>query len=425
MVENLILSKDIFNEAYLPHLTSYENRINVFYGGAGSGKSHFVVQKIVLKFLNDSNRRGLVIRKVQNTIRTSIFQTFVDTLDDWKILGLCNVNKSSLEITLPNNSKFIFKGIDEPEKIKSIAGISDIVIEEASELNKNDYTQLNLRLRSKKKNNQIHLMFNPVSDKNWVYGMWFDKSLDNKRDLDSEPEETTTILKTTYKDNRFLPEDYIKTLEDMKYTNPEYYSIYVLGNFATLGETVYNNYKVVDFDYRDVLRKNKGITAHFGLDFGYTADPTAFVATLLDKDKKRIYIFDEFYERGLLNNEISKKISDSGYSKEVIIADSSEPKSIEEIKRSGVSRIVGAKKGKGSVMSGIQYIKQHEIYVHPSCENMISEFQNYVYKKDKEGNQINEPVDKNNHLQDALRYALSDMFGSKKIKMFDRKILGI
>ena len=255
----LNLNKNIFNEAYLPHLKEYDKRINVYYGGAGSGKSKFVVQKMVLKALTFSNRKILVVRKVTASIRDSIFAEFKTVLSEWGLYNACKVNNTLLIIDLPNGSQFIFKGIDDPEKIKSISGIDDIVIEEATELTLDDFSQLNLRLRSKNPYNQIHLMFNPVSKANWVYGMWFEKG----------HSDDVMVLHTNYKDNRFLPESYINNLLEMERNNEVYYKIYALGEFATLDKLVYSNWEVKEFEYRDIVRdSSRKVDLYVGLDFG-------------------------------------------------------------------------------------------------------------------------------------------------------------
>lgn len=196
----------------------------------------------------------------------------------------------------------------------------------------------------------------------------------------------------------------------MKQSNPAYYKIYAEGKFATLDKLIYTNWRIEDFNHVELIQKNKKLKPRFGLDFGYTNDPTAFIASLVDHENRKIYIYDEHYETGMLNNHIADMIIKKGYSKEKIVADSSEPKSIAEIKGFGVRKIKGTKKGKGSVNNGIQKIQQYEIIVHPSCINVIFELENYTWKKDKQTNEyINEPVDKFDHLCDALRYALEDI----------------
>ena len=363
-------------------------------------KSHFVVQKLIFKYLKFPNRKCLVIRKIANTIRDSIYALFKSVISDWGLYNQVEFRDSYLTIKFQNGSEIIFRGLDDSEKIKSIANIDDIIIEEATELTLEDFSQLNLRLRSRNPYNQIHLMYNPVSKSNWVYNHWHIRELDTK---------TTSILHTTYKHNKFLTPDYIQTLEEMRETNFAYYKIYALGEFATLDKTIFNNWKIEDFDYVQLLKENKILKAVFGLDFGYVNDPTAFVCALADEPNRKLYIFNEFQEKGLLNNEIAKKIINLGYAKEKIVADSAEQKSIEEIKRYGIYRIVPARKGTGSILTGIQFIQQFKIIIHPLCTHIIEEFQNYTWKKDSNGIYVNIPVDKYNHGIDALRYAIEDI----------------
>ena len=203
-----------------------------------------------------------------------------------------------------------------PERIKSIAGIDDIWVEECTEINDFDFDQLTLRLRSKNPYNQVFCSFNPIDKGNWVYKRWFDE---NSPTYDVT---NTMVLHTTYRDNKFLPQDYIDNLMAMKKTNPVYFRIYAEGEFATLGKLIYTNWRVDDFSYRQILRNNTNAKAIFNLDFGYTNDPTAFGAEILDEVNKKIWVFDEFQEKGLLNDEIAEKIINLGYRKEVIVCDS-------------------------------------------------------------------------------------------------------
>jgi len=182
---------------------------------------------------------------------------------------------------------------------------------------------------------------------------------------------------------------------------------------------IFEDWEERDFDPKEIA-KRPGVVATFGLDFGYTADPTAFIAVLVDKKNKELYIFDEHYERSMLNNEIAEMIKYKGYAKERIIADSAEPKSIEEIRRYGITKIKPAQKGKDSVLNGIQFIQQFKIYVHPKCVNTIVELNNYVWDTDKDGKMINQPIDDYNHLMDALRYAMEAMKKDSKLKAVHR-----
>lgn len=412
------ISKKCFNKVYLPQLENYDTRFNVFYGGAGSGKSHFVFQKLILKYLKFGKRKCLVVRKVSNTLRDSCFALVKSILSDWHLYDQCKINKTDLTVELPNGSHFIFKGMDDPEKIKSIANIDDIVVEECTEIDEFDFDQLSLRLRSRNPYNQVHCMFNPVSKENWVYKRWFrEDAVYNK--------ENTVILHTTYKNNKFLPKEYIENLLEMERTNPAYYRIYALGEFATLDKLVYTNWRVEEFDYREVLRNVKGSKAIFNLDFGYTNDPTSFGAEILDQVNKRLWIFDGFEEKGLLNDEIAKRIIDMGYGKEIITCDSAEPKSIEELRRNGLPRVRGAVKGRDSIINGINLLQQYEIIVHPKLTWVIEELKNYTWKKGKDGEYINVPIDKYNHSLDSIRYGVTTEVGTKEIKLsfFDRSSL--
>ena len=315
-----------------------------------------------------------------------------------------------MTIELPNGSTFLLKGLDDPEKIKSIVGITDCWCEETTELEAEDFDQLTLRVRDKVPNLQFFCSFNPISKRNWVYKRWFAP--------DVEIPEDTLILKTTYKDNRFLPEDYVKTLENTIKTNPTYYRIYALGEFCSLDRLVYNNWRVESFE------RPKGDLL-VGLDFGFRNDPSALVAAILMEDKKELYIFKEWGSTNKTNPELAKIIESMGFSKSTIIADSAEPKSIEEIKRLGISRIRPSLKGKDSIIHGIQKLQQYQIIVDPNCEGVITELENYSWKKDKQtGEYTNEPLDEFNHFLDALRYSLQCV-GMGRLRTLDKSSLGI
>lgn len=395
---------NVFNKQIYTNLFDYSHFIEVWYGGASSGKSHGVVQKVVLKALRHWNypRKVLWLRKVDRTIQDSIFTDVVDCLSTWQLLPLCRVNKSNRTIHLPNGAVFLFKGMDDPEKIKSIKGLSDVVMEEASEFNQDDFTQLTLRLREPKhKQRQLFCMFNPVSKLNWTYKQWFDPAVtvDTSR---------VAIHQSTYKDNHFLDADNIRTIENLKQTNPAYYKIYTLGEFATLDKLVFPSFT----KRRLSTRTLSDLPSYFGLDFGYTNDETAFMHVKVDESTHTIYVMEEYAKHGMLNDDIARMIKQMGYSKEIITADAAEPKSIAEIKRDGISRIRPAKKGKDSIIQGISFMQQYHLVVDDRCVKTIEELENYTYKKDRQtGEYTNEPVDAYNHEIDAIRYALNEING--------------
>lgn len=393
----------VFNKHIYDKLTDYSTFTEIHYGGASSGKSHGVIQKVVFKSLQAWKypRKVLFLRKVGSSVYDSIFEDVKQCLEAWGLLGACKVNNSAYRIELPNGAQFIFKGLDNPEKIKSIKGISDVVMEEASEFTLDDYTQLTLRLRDKKHpNKQIYLMFNPVSKVNWVYNAFFVKKPKN-----------TVIYQTTYKDNRFLDEVTKENIEELANRNEAYYKIYALGEFATLDKLVFPKYK------KQLLNKEelKHIPSDFGLDYGFINDPSAFMHVKIDEENKRLYILEEYVKKGLTNDKIAEAIKALGYSKEIIRADSAEKKSNQELRNLDIPRVIDVIKGPGSVMQGIQYILQYEIIVDERCVKTIEELENYTWKKDKATNEyINEPVDSYNHCLDAVRYAVQDRIFQKK-----------
>ena len=385
----LNIARSLFNDAYYPYLFDYSNRYEVYYGRAGSGKSVFITQKILCKACT-SKRKVLVIRKYATTLKDSVFQLFIDQLKKWKIYKFCKVNMSTYTITLPNESVLLFKGLDDPEKIKSITDITDIWCEECSELSLDEFTQLDLRLRAQSGNLQIFVSFNPVSKQNFVYQKWF---------ANGAPD-NTFVLHTTYKDNKFLPKEYIDALLEKQKSNPTYYKIYALGEFCTLDKLVYYNWKVEDFDHTQI--KGKLLV---GLDFGYTNDPTALVASVMTD--KKIYIFKEWVDTNKTNPQIAQVIKSLGLQKSTIICDSAEPKSIQELRQNGIYAARESTKGPDSIIHGIQKLWEYEIIVHPSCTETITEFENYAWQKDKTtGEYINKPIDMFNHCMDALRYSL-------------------
>ncbi len=397
------ISKKMFNKTYLPQLDNYDTRFNVFYGGAGSGKSVFAFQKMILKYLKYEKRKCLVIRKTQNSLKDSCFALIKTILSDWHLYDQCKINKTDLTIELPNGSNFIFKGLDDAERIKSIADIDDIVVEECTEIDEFDFDQLCLRLRSKKLYNQVHVMFNPVSKDNWVYKRWFAQEY-NKAN--------TIVLHTTYKDNKFLPKEYIENLLEMEKNNPIYYRIYALGEFATLSKLIYTNWEVRSFDHMEILKAKANRTTIFGTDFGYTNDYTTLICSIIDETEKKIWIYDEHFEKHLTNEDIYNMYVDHRVAGERIVCDSSEPKSIEELKRYGCKRVEGAVKGKDSIMNGIQLIQQYQIIVHSDCTQIQEELRNYTFVKDRQTKvYINKAIDKYNHGLDAFRYSVMNHVG--------------
>ena len=411
---NLSLKRSLFNDIYYPYLLDYSKRYEVYYGGAGSGKSVFIAQKLIIKACNNK-RKVLVIRKYATTLKDSVFQLIIDILKKWQIYKYCKVNLSTYTITLPNDSVFLFKGMDNSEKIKSITDITDIWCEEATELQLDEYTQLDLRLRALTTELQLFCSFNPVSKENWVYKKWFDE----KAVYDKE---NTVILKTTYKHNKFLPQSYIDALEEKINSNPQYYKVYALGEFATLDGLVFQNWRVEEFDAMELAAA--GLEHRAGLDIGWV-DKTAIIDTLYDKDNKTIYVFNEFYKSGCQLSEIVEAAKAMKLIKTKIYVDSSEPRSLQYFKQEGLAAYPCAK-GKDSVKAGLMFLQDNLIIVHPTCRNFITELENFSYIKSKlTGEYTEDTTHEWSHAIDACRYAYSDIYTQTKLKSLNKAVLNL
>jgi len=382
------------------------------YGGSSSGKSVFLAQRDVIKVLQ-GGRNVLVCRQVGRTLRGSVVQEMVKVIKAWNLQGLFNINKTDATITCTNGYQIIFVGLDDVEKLKSITPAkgewTDIRIEEATEIDKDSYTQLKKRQRggSDEVPKTITMSFNPILRSHWIYKEFFETIAwtDDQTQFENED---YSILKTTYKDNRFLTAADILDLEKEK--DSYYFQVYTLGNWGVLGHVIFTNWKVADLsDPNDeyYLPIEQRTNRRAGLDFGFSSDPAALGVSHYDRMRKTIYFYDELYETGLTNDllaiEVSRKIATDR-----VKCDSAEPKSIAELQKYGVNA-VGAKKGKDSVKFGIDWLKQQTIIVDKKCINMRNELQLYQWKKDAGGNALPEPIDKNNHLIDGgLRYAYED-----------------
>ncbi len=401
---NINIDPKVFNPVYLYSLHD-TTRTQIFFGGASAGKSQFVVGQRTVWDLLEGGRNYLIIRNVARTSRTSTFNQVKQTIKDWKVSHLFNIHKTDMAITcIPNGYQALFEGLDDVEKIKSIIPekgiITDIVIEEATEIvDQDNVRQLIKRLRGKSdKPKRITLLFNPIIKSHWIYKEYF-----SGRFADGEmvySDDDLFILKTTYKDNHFLEQEDINALEDE--TSEYHYNVYTLGNWGLLGGVIFTNWRMADLS--DMISRFDNIKN--GLDFGYGADPMTYNRIHYDKKRKKIYIFDEVHEYGLVNSEIVDRLEPI-IGKELLICDSEDPKSIQELRNLGL-RTVPAKKGKGSVNYGIQFLQGHEIIIDKRCQETINEFELYQWKKLRTGEVVNVPVDKDNHHIDDTRYALED-----------------
>lgn len=412
---NLNISNKVFLPKFRPYATDYSHRYEIYWGGRGSGKTKFIIQKLIVKGLKEK-RSILLMRKETNKLKDSLWKDLINTLDEWHILEYFDVNKSEMRIICTiNGTEFKCLGLDDSEKIKGYSECSDVFLDEVTAFSVSDFEQIDGTVRSKKYKLplQLYLSFNPVSKANWIY-TYFDFDI-------GEVPANTLIVHSTYLDNPHLDQSYLDRMENLKEKNRTRWKIEAKGQWATLNKLIYENWKIKEFDHTQIVGE-----LMCGLDWGFTNDTTAFIASILDEDHKTIWIFKEWGATNKTNPQIAKAIQSLGFSKSVIIADSAEPKSVEEVRREGITRIRPAKKGKDSIIHGIQRLQQYDIYVHPDCVETINELENYTWRKDRQsGEYINEPIDSFNHYLDALRYSLQCVESKRRLKTMRKMDLGL
>jgi len=379
-------------------------RYNVFYGGAGSGKSVFAKQRIILRTLQYDGYNSLIVRKIGADNHYTTFPEMESGINDWGLNKAFKINRSrgAEEITCINGNKVIFRGLDDVEKLKSLVfktgPLTNIWIEEATQTTHNDFKQLDLRLRGRSKTaKQITLSFNPISALHWSKKHFFDIPLDKS---------LCSVLKTTYLDNPFLEKEDIDAIERFKTTDPEYYKIYGLGEWGIIGNVVFHNYVIEDFRYRKEDLEN----VSYGMDFGFNHANT--LVSMGWKDDE-LYIFDEVYLKKKSNPEFIEFVNDrkDRYNGTTITADSAEPDRIKEWNKAGY-RVKAAKKGPGSLRMGIDFLRSVRIHVHKTlCPNTANEIQMFQYREDKEGNPDEKFIEINDDCIAAIRYGTEYLWG--------------
>ena len=402
----LNLKKNQFVPGFYPLLLDYSHRWEFYCGSAGSGKSYSIAQKIIIRCCREPIR-VLVCRRYATTLRNSCFALFKEVLAKWKLTPYVNIRETDMSIHFPNGSQIIHCGLDDEEKLLSLTNISTIWVEEAFQVPKTILEQLNLRMRGSAKQQQIILSWNPISKHSYLY----DFTVVN-------PPENSIYHHSTYKGNPFLSEEYVAALDEMAVRNPQKYRVFGLGEWGIDSDgLIYQNFKVEEFNHADIEGQ-----LLVGLDFGFVNDISALTASLLDEESKRIYVFKTWGARNKTNSELVKVITDLGFNKSTIIADAAEPKSIEEIKRAGINKIRACEKGKDSILHGIQKLQNYELVIHPDCEGLIIELENYTWSKDKFTNlYINKPDPScEDHYLDALRYSLQ--CSKAKLKTLDKNL---
>lgn len=410
----------------------FRGRYTAWKGSRGSKKSKTTALWFIYSIMKYPLAHGLIIRRYMNTHKDSTYSDLQWAAKRLKVSHLWHFPKGEVIATYKvTGQKILFRGVDDVDSITSISvpfgAICFVWFEEAFQIEREDiFDKIDESIRGgfiDHNGNEIGLpdgyfrriilTFNPWSEKTWIKRRFFDR-------VDDE----ILTLTTTYLDNEWLLESDYKLFDRMKRDNPRRYQIAGLGNWGISEGLIFENYIVTEFDpasieYEMNVMDRLVNKSRFGMDFGYTNDPTAFIAVLISEEKRRIWVYDEIYETGLKNLDIIKLLVYKGYDNRWIKADSADPKSIDTLRdgiydRDGMlyslPRIEGAEKGKGSILAGIQKLQDYEIIIHPRCQNFIVEISNYCWKRDNKSDKImNEPIDEYNHLMDALRYATEDI----------------
>ena len=385
---------------------NFKGRYRVCKGSRASKKSKTTAIYYITKLMEHPQANLLVVRKVFRTLKDSCFAELKWAINRLGVQDHWECKESPLEITYkPTGQKIYFRGLDDPLKITSITvevgSLCWMWIEESYEItSEDDFNMLDESIRGELPDGlfkQITLTLNPWNERHWIKRRFFDVQAPN------------IMAKTTnYMCNEFLDDTDRQLFEDMKKNNPRRYKVAGLGEWGIVDGLVYENWEEHSFDVNEISKK-KGVVSAFGMDFGYTNDETAFVASLVDTAAMEIYVFDEIYKKAMTNRMIYDEITRKGYAKEKIIADSAEPKSIAELRELGLKNIKGARKGKDSILNGIQFLQDFKVYIHPRCVNFITEISNYTWDKDKFSNTINKPIDDFNHAMDAWRYSTAEL----------------
>lgn len=380
-------------------------------GSAGSAKSYFITQKLIIRACRQPIKI-LVCRRYGTTIRNSCFSLFKDILAYWKLTQFVKIRETDFNIKFPNGSEIIFLGLDDETKLLSLNNIGCIFIEEAYEVPREIVEQLNLRMRAKIENQQIILAFNPISKNSWLYDF-----------CEINPPENCLYLHSTYKDNPFLPQEYVAAMEEMVVRNPAKARVYAFGEWGVDTEgLVITNWRKEEFNAMELAAA--GLEHRAGIDLGWV-DKTAIIDTLYDRGSKTIYVFNEFYKSGCQLSDIVSAIGDMSLRKTKIFVDSAEPRSIQFFKQEGINA-VGCSKGKDSVKAGLMFLQDALIVVHPSCQNFIMELENFSYIKSKiTGEWTEDTTHEWSHAIDACRYAYSDIYTNTKLKTLSKSSLSL
>lgn len=410
---------------------NYKGRYRIVKGGRGSKKSYTTALWFISNMMKLKDSNLLVVRKVFDTHRGSTFAQLKTAMKRLKVSHFWKCTTSPMEMTyLPTGQKIIFRGLDDPLKITSVTVEVGYLcwawFEEMYQVeNEDDFNKVDMSIRGAVPEHlfkQITCTFNPWSETHWLNDRFFKCGAEDRNSLITKGlaihKNTNDVLAmtTNFRANEFLDEADLNVFRTMELENPKRFEVEGNGNWGICEGTVFYRWEIREFDVNELIKSGRFETC-LGLDFGFTNDPTAFIASLVDVENKEIYVFDEHYEKGMFNEDIVKMIEYKGFAKSKITADSAEEKSIKWMKRNGLPRIRSSVKGPDSIIYGIQYLQGYKVYILPKCKNFIVEIKNYIWDTDKKtGKALNKPIDDYNHLLDAWRYSVEELATKGKIK---------
>jgi len=383
-----------FLDAYAP-LFYYDHRYFLISGGRAGGKTYNTVAYCIYK-LFDSNEyvRIVIARYTQRSIKSSIYRDILDLLEKFGLMPFVKFEGEDI-VNIQNGNRIMthsFKLTDKAAvaKSKGIANPTMLIVDEAQEIpNEEAFIQLNDSFRNTQGHTQIILLFNPESKAHWIYKRWYLNGKPNPKWLDDH-----CFIHTTFEDNPYLDPLKVKEWQRMRDLDTKYYSKHILGEWQEIAEgQIFDNWKPgfdPDMEAKRII----------GIDFGFSNDPTAVIDVRIKNTK--IWVKELFYGTSMTNQDLAEILHKTGVTRnDVIIADSAEPKSIEEIRRAGFT-VRPAVKGPDSIRSGISKLLAKEVYVDINSKNIWNEYENYRWMQG-----INKPIDEYNHAMDAIRYALS------------------
>jgi phage terminase large subunit len=380
---------------YLP-IISNDSRYYIVSGGRGSGKS-FSINALLVMLTYESKHTILFTRYTLTSAYISIIPEFLDKLDQLQMTQDFHITKDEI-INKKTGSKIIFRGIktssgDQTANLKSLQGITTWVVDEAEELtDEQKFDTIDLSVRQQGRQNRVILILNPTTKEHFIYRRFFEDR--GVQEGSNTTKENTTYIHTTYKDNiEHLSKSYIEQIEQMKQRRPEKYKQQMLGAWMSKAEgVIFNNWTIGEFKRYSV--------SVWGQDYGFAADPSTLVECNINTSTKTIYLKECFYLPRLTTSQIAEL--NTKYAKDgLIIGDSAEPRLLSEIKAKGCN-VKPSIKGQGSVTYGISLLQDYDLVVDPASRNLIKELNNYRWLERKS----NTPVDKYNHLLDAIRYAV-------------------